>query len=356
MGANELLKKPPNNLKDAIDWILWFCNYGKGSKDYTFQLAFAVNQLTDFKTEFNGKFGQVKDPDGLINSLGKGLAGFLGYSGTSIIGDEGIAQTSYTSKYHEATWNGSNDSTVLAANFLGAAIITFLGLTYIYWRCSIGQHDGGWKTSTLCGSRDPLNLFMSTVGFNPSSELQNKLGSELVKRMTHEIHGFSELEKPAGTSSSYETFFPRLESNTAGTAINRPLASCFKLATSYFESHKSEEAKQITSRIETRKQELINLSKNTSADFVTLKSQIADLLQKVEEFNPNKEAEKFGQGVHNGVNQAGKEGSGSGGQSSPAAPVAGTLTTLSLGGGAAAAYLFNLGGAKTLVNGLLRIG
>ncbi|GIX62723.1 variant erythrocyte surface antigen-1 family protein [Babesia caballi] len=41
---------------------------------------------------------------------------------------------------------------------------------------------------------------------------------------------------------------------------------------------------------------------------------------------------------------------------STAGPVAGTLTTFGLGGGAAAAYILNLGGAKTLVNGLLKIG
>ncbi|GIX62710.1 acyl-carrier-protein S-malonyltransferase, putative [Babesia caballi] len=40
---------------------------------------------------------------------------------------------------------------------------------------------------------------------------------------------------------------------------------------------------------------------------------------------------------------------------SPAGAVAGTLTTIGLGG-AAAAYVFNLGGAKPFVNGLLRIG
>ncbi|GIX62292.1 suprabasin isoform X4 [Babesia caballi] len=83
---------------------------------------------------------------------------------------------------------------------------------------------------------------------------------------------------------------------------------------------------------------------------------IADLLKNVSEFEP-KEAEKFGQGVHHAAGQAGKEREKTAlGQSSPAAPVAATLTTFGLGGGAAAAYLFNLGGAKTLINGLLKIG
>ncbi|GIX62399.1 variant erythrocyte surface antigen-1 family protein [Babesia caballi] len=285
--------------------------------------------------------------DGLIGNLANGLKDFLGYKGTTSIGDEGVARSSYQSTYKDANWpNDVGKQEECARIFLGCAVTAYYCISYLYWRCSASQ-KGDWEHQTLGGSTDALNLFMSTVGFK-INELQSIKGSELVKRMTHEIHGFSELEKPAGTSSSYETFFPRLESNTAGKPFTVP----------------SPKAEQVTQAIQNLKRNFEALSKKpeTSTDqafvpnpYDDLKTPIKNLLSQVSKFKPENAA--VGQGVHHGVNQVGKEVQKTeSGQPSPAGPVAATLTTLVLGGGAAAVYLFDLGGAKTLVNGLLKLG
>ncbi|GIX61597.1 variant erythrocyte surface antigen-1 family protein [Babesia caballi] len=340
MARDELLKEPPENLKDAIDWILWFCHYGRGSRDMKKQLGSAVSNLTNFTVTFKVVFGQVNEPEGLINKLGQGLAGFLGYSGTSIIGDEGIAQSDYQSTYIDADWDGVNDSTVLATNFLGAATIIFLGVTFIYWKCKISY--GGWGSYRLNvgGSRDPLNLFMSTVGFKPRNELQNKSGSEVVNRMTHEIHGFSELKIVGRTGNSYSDFLKKLEERGPAQGINCPLTNCFILAKGYFTS-------KFTKSQGTDIEESLSRIKAALESFSTsCRFSAFDLYERIGSYVRIAMTSPPSVPANTQTNPS----------SSPAGAVAGTLTTFGLGGGAGAAYIFNLGGAKTIVNGLLRIG
>ncbi|GIX63611.1 proteasomal ubiquitin receptor ADRM1 [Babesia caballi] len=134
MGGHNLLKKPLENLKDAIDWILWFWAYGRTTpretNNYT-KLANALNTLPELKDAREKALGQNMDPQGVIKKLAQDrLRDFLGHmsqgGGFDFTGS-GIIQLGkgYTSKYPAATWNGSDDAKDVARIFLGATAITF---------------------------------------------------------------------------------------------------------------------------------------------------------------------------------------------------------------------------------------
>ncbi|GIX63899.1 variant erythrocyte surface antigen-1 family protein [Babesia caballi] len=134
MGGDDLLKKPPENLKDAIDWILWFWAYGgngSGMNKYE-KLAEALKNNQEFADAKKQALGQNMDPQGVINKLATNLGSrFMGYAsqgGGFDFNGSGIIQNgraNYTTKYKDATWNGSKDSTKMARIFLGATAITF---------------------------------------------------------------------------------------------------------------------------------------------------------------------------------------------------------------------------------------
>ncbi|GIX63371.1 suprabasin isoform X1 [Babesia caballi] len=213
-----------------------------------------------------------------------------------------------------------------------------------------------------------------------SDKLNININGEIV--MTNVAEKLDELSKTSDSASpkDYRAFLQKLEANAPTLPINHPLCSLHILATKYFNSQSQlAPAKQIIKTINIFKEKLIEhsireessyFSSSDSGDYDDLKEPIINLLSQVAQFKPDdthnkhgegvnqaagqagKEGEKIGRGVHHGANQGGASSA----QPSSAGPVAATLTTLGLGGGAAAAYIFNLGGAKTLINGLLRIG
>ncbi|GIX61469.1 uncharacterized protein BcabD6B2_09040 [Babesia caballi] len=121
----------PKNLKEAIDWLALVGGYGQGAHDMKTKLAAAVNSLTDFKTAFKGKFGTVEDPTGLIKNLADNLGSrFMGYAsqgGGFNFNDSGIIKhgNKYTTKYKDATSDGSQNDKDMACIFLGSVVITF---------------------------------------------------------------------------------------------------------------------------------------------------------------------------------------------------------------------------------------
>ncbi|GIX61329.1 variant erythrocyte surface antigen-1 family protein [Babesia caballi] len=370
MGGKKKLTEPPKDLKEAIDWITWVCGYGQGSQDYKSQLAAAVTALTNFKNAFKGMFGTVNDPTGLIKKFADGLGrGFLGYNGqgTDDFSGSGIVASNgkYKSAYHNCNWS-SDAGPDYAKIFLFLAPLVYYFVTFLYWMCN----KSSWKHKQLnsASSSNPLFYLMLNMDYTPSQLDEVKTGSQIAEILEGH-YGFDELSDAyqGGAKSSYETFLQQLEENVAGSPLNHPLASCYKLAKEYFESQskfKAPNASEINEAIKAIKGNLIQLSAaeeySSSGDSSTnpydnLKPLITQLLSAVQKFQA-KEPEQFGQGVHHAAGQAGKEAGESGGQPSSGSSIAGALTTLGLGGGAAAAYLVDLGGAKTFVDGLLRIG
>ncbi|GIX63096.1 variant erythrocyte surface antigen-1 family protein [Babesia caballi] len=332
VGATALTT-PPKDLKEAIDWITWVCGYGQGSIDVKKQVALALNHLTNFKTKFNGRFGKVSDPEGLIGNLGKGFQSFLGYYGTASIGEEGIAQSGYQSTYKDASWPSGAENDC-AKVFLGVVPFVFWGLGYLYFKCRV-RHDG-WSEDQLTVSGGwGLGQFMMDMGFT-SNTLQNIQGSTVAQRLTRGPDGLDELKNVSPSPYSYSAFILSLETHGPQRGISCPLTNCYVLAKEYFRD-RFQNGETIDGTLKSIKDALntFKLSCKTSAP---------DLYDQINNFistympDPSSSQSKYDHSS----------------SSSPAGPAVGGFVGVgALGAGVA--YGLNLGAAKTLVNGLLRI-
>ncbi|GIX65951.1 variant erythrocyte surface antigen-1 family protein [Babesia caballi] len=185
------------------------------------------------------KLGGI-EPEGAINMLAKGLAGFLGYvsQGDYNFSDSGVIQhgKGYTSKYKDATWDGSDNNGEMARIFLCAATIAFLGLSFLCWKCK--QTQGGWNGGSLTGSgTDPLGFFMTTMGYQSKYFDGVKKGTDVASLLEENEKGFDGLVQPA-TKNIYDDFIQALETQykPASNALNSPLTACYKFAKEYFTS------------------------------------------------------------------------------------------------------------------------
>ncbi|GIX66041.1 variant erythrocyte surface antigen-1, beta subunit [Babesia caballi] len=222
---------------------------------------------------------------------------------------------------------------------LCAAAMAFLGLSYMYHQCKITH---GWGTNKLTGSdvNSGLGPFMKDMGYDTMYLNGNKRGNDIASLLEDGGKGFDSLVQPEH-HPIYYSFVDKLETqyNLQQKALDSPLTACYIFAKLYFTSQfKKPEGTRIDGTLEQIKEALKTFKSSCWSSAQDLSEQIDKFLKKAmtELSFPNPE--------HNTDS------------SSPAGPIAGTLTTLGLGGGAAAAYLFNIGGAKTLINGLLRIG
>ncbi|GIX64581.1 variant erythrocyte surface antigen-1 family protein [Babesia caballi] len=364
MGADDLLKTPPSNLKEAIDWLALvgggFGGRGCGDFGMSDKLEEALKKLNGFDNIAQTKLS-LSNYSGLINALAKGLGrGFLGYDGqnSTNFNGSGIVKkvgSKYQSSYHNANWEHNNDTTY-AKIFLFLAPLVYYFITFLYWMCN----KNSWKRKQLnsTGGSNPLFYLMLYMGYSQPQLNEKKTGDTIADRLGgHD--GFNELSdayQVGSASSSYSTFIEKLERNGPSKGIDAPLTNCKIFCYAYLKSKQKDNA--ITDAIHAVKGELVNLSTSSdissTGDFSALQEKITNLLGEIPGLDPNLASSEPGS---DGPQKPGSSGTGSQSPSpSPAGPVAGTLTTLGLGGGAAAAYVFNLGGAKTLVNGLLRIG
>ncbi|GIX65026.1 response regulator [Babesia caballi] len=179
------------------------------------------------------------------------------------------------------------------------------------------------------------------MGFN-DVKLRNITGSTVAAILDKAFSEFTQAYSSSSYYLSYSDFLGQLEQNAATGSINHPLTSSIILTKLYCQYHKerSQETENLLIEI---KETLESLRDSCALSAQDVKIQINGFIKT----HITDLASSQSESEHSMAPQ---------GSSSPAGPVAATLTTLSLGGGAAAAYLLNLGGAKTLVNGLLRIG
>ncbi|GIX64379.1 variant erythrocyte surface antigen-1 family protein [Babesia caballi] len=333
------LTNPPTNLKDAIDWIaLVGAGYGSTSLDQGKRTA--LKSALDKLLSWSSLRSQLKinvELDGLILKLANGLGpGFLGYNATTTIsGSSGIAQSGYQSTYRDAQ-GPSGAENDCAKVFLAAASMVFYGLSFLYLQCKMSH--GGWKDSQLTDTGSwGLGKFMRDMGFQANT-LRIIQGSAVASRLAADgTYTFDELKTAYGNGQYiYSNFVDRLVQQQQSNALNYPLTNCHKIATHYFQSvfKNSETNDNTLQKIKQAFQTFKGSCGNYHRDFT---EEISGFINSSMTLTPS----------------LGSTTSSS--QSSPAGPVAGTLTMFGLGGGAAAAYLLNLGGTKTLVNGLLRI-
>ncbi|GIX62774.1 uncharacterized protein BcabD6B2_22090 [Babesia caballi] len=307
------------------------------------KLATALNTHPEFENAKKQAFDKI-EPSGVIrNLLANKLRDFLGHMSQGgdfdFTGDKGIIKkgNKYTSKYQDATWNGSDDAKDMAHIFLGAAAMTFWGLSFMYHQCTIAQ---GWGVDKLAGGSTRLGAFITTMGYNPTYLDGGKNGHDIAKLLEDGGTGFDGLVKPE-TQNIYDNYVRELDTqyDPQNNALNSPLTACYKFAKLYFTSQFTKsQGTGIDGTLEQIKEALKTFKSSCGYS-------APDLSEQIDKFLKTAMTEPSSTNPGNNSDH-----------SSPAGPVAGTLTTLGLGGGAAAAYIFNFGGAKTLVKGLLRIG
>ncbi|GIX61150.1 variant erythrocyte surface antigen-1, beta subunit [Babesia caballi] len=315
-----------------------------GRHKYT-KLANALNTLDEFTDAKNQALGQRIYPQGVIKSLANKLKDFLGHmsqgGGFDFTGDKGIIEhgKGYTSNYQGATWDGSDQDKDMAQIFLGSVIITFLSLSFLGWKCSVNHGLYGEKLADtkIWG----LGPFMKGMGYEPKYLNGSKRGQDVAQLLEDGDTGFDGLVKP-DDSSTYENFVRKLEEAykpEGSNALSNPLTAFFKFARVYFtpkfQNGQGAENDGTLKKIK-KSLEAFRISCTTSAQ--DLQSEVGSFIST------------------NMPDSASSQPDTPDTPPSSAGPVAGALTTLGLGGGAAAAYLLNVGGAKTLVNGLLKIG
>ncbi|GIX62507.1 uncharacterized protein BcabD6B2_19420 [Babesia caballi] len=341
----KLLKDPPTTLKEAIDWLALVGDaYGpnnwsaKGKYD---ELERALKGLHGFEAYTNGKFGKSYDFGGHIKRVAERLGSkFLGYSGQGVqsFNGSGIVPSngSYVSTYRDAEWQ-EQDKSEYVSIFLAAAPFVFWSLAYLYLRC---KDSRGWYTETLDSSISGIGSFMLKMGFTPT-QLRNVNGSTVANVLdSGGTYAFTELNTTFRSSSyshysssDYSKFIEGLQRPFQSDAIDRPLACSYLLSKYYCEYLKQQQQEttetftKIREKLEKFKTSWYNSDQDIKDQINTFISTCLTKPKKSNDPSP-----------------------------SSSGPIAGTLTTLGLGGGATAAYIFNIGGAKTIVNGLLKIG
>ncbi|GIX61934.1 variant erythrocyte surface antigen-1, beta subunit [Babesia caballi] len=159
--------------------------------------------------------------------------------GFDFTGDKGIILNgrNYTTTYKDATWNGSYDAKDMARIFLCAAAITFLGLSFLCWKCQ--QTQGGWNRESLTrsGINSGLGPFMTAMGYGPEYLNRNKYGRDIASLLEDDDTGFDGLVQPEH-HPIYYSFVDKLETqyNLQQKALDSPLTACYIFAKLYFKS------------------------------------------------------------------------------------------------------------------------
>ncbi|GIX61124.1 variant erythrocyte surface antigen-1 family protein [Babesia caballi] len=335
MGESQMsLTEPPKDLKEAIDWLVRIAFLDKGGK-----LKDAVEALEDF-TSVTKRIGDF-NVQGPFNYVCKALKTLIGYNtvGGTTLTDNGIARKDtpcYTSSYgSSAQWDDdmntptSDKAKKVALIFLCYVPILYLGITYLFWQCSNTQSHVGWMSLQLRSIRDPLYLFMSNMGFDMQA-LQDKSGSDIATLLQHEMEGFDDFKNVSKAEYSYSSFLQKLEQKHGrdklnANAISSPMHTLYLASTAYLK-YRFNEGKDVDTTFAEIKEKIQTFRASFNSD--------QDLKDAIETF------------IQTCLTKPRKHDAP---DSSTAGPVAGTLTTLGLGGGAAAAYILDLGGAKTLI-------
>ncbi|GIX61474.1 variant erythrocyte surface antigen-1 family protein [Babesia caballi] len=320
----------PENLKEVIDWFLRVGGKDQESKgnDKKDELKKAVDRLGDYDTAQTVL--ESSSIPGLFNNVARALQRFIGYdeSGERELNGSGIGLYSvaggYASSYSiQAKWNGlldqpeSQEAKKAALIFLGSMPILYFGLTYLYWKCSSRQSEY-WASYRLNVSADPLGLFMSTMGYTPTSMLQNKGGTQVATIMESDhLYGFEELR----INEKYGK--DKLTSNPTDCALYALHRASKEYLKSKFQSGSDGEG--INANLEETKKKLLKFKGACSRSAPEL----------------NDEFEKFLKEINVTQSATSKNGDSSQQSSSSGAAAAGSLLGTAAVGGAGAAVALN---------------
>ncbi|GIX64915.1 variant erythrocyte surface antigen-1 family protein [Babesia caballi] len=126
------LTDPPTDLKEAVDWIMWFGGHGNTNLGYGkhSELANAVDKLVSW-SDLKLQLGIQVYISGLIKGLSDRVRDFLGYYSNTQFNNNGIAQHGYQSVYRDLQWSDGGDNLKECAKvFLAVASMVFYGLSF----------------------------------------------------------------------------------------------------------------------------------------------------------------------------------------------------------------------------------
>ncbi|GIX63845.1 collagen alpha-1(I) chain protein [Babesia caballi] len=379
-GTKSVLADPPKDLKEAIDWILRLTGKDKKvGKQGTGELANQVYSLLNVARSsadssvlngadakaladlFNwvGRNGNGEGITKLVEALASGLATFIGYEGAPTGSRSGWhpewsgvgKKEHYKSYYGGSSWQ--DDSTDTCAKiFMGCVPLVFYGITYLYWRCSFKTGcNRAWMDMTFNGqtfklkvgttyriseSGPDLKKFMEAMGYT-STQLMDAKGMGVMGILDKKL---SELDYARGSANNSLPFSHYLQKvveygqkHVSNNPLQCPLSSLHNAAVAYWKSA-SATSSGISAAIEKIKKAFEAFSQNSSSDYKTLKSDIAERHGKLQQFLNPGSSEPGSDGLH----KAGSFGTGGGAhgqpqQESPAAEAVGAAANAAAASG-----------------------
>ncbi|GIX64739.1 variant erythrocyte surface antigen-1 family protein [Babesia caballi] len=291
------LTEPPENLKEAIDWVIQINAHAQdlaaaldallkndGSEvamkvldkyrlvsesviekltPQTSERHFAVphailNKLSEGLRPFNERsdarinrktleqwVAEVREAnlEKLIEGLARGLMKFIGYKENSgrADGQNGIGSQNYESSYKSVTdkWDSLSPDQHRDSAFilLGIMPVLYFGLSYLYWWCS-PDSDGHPRWSKLkindSGGQTQLKTLLTKVGFTHTSKLNgDKTGQNIVLFLNT---GFNELFQGKASSQDYPKFLEKLQETahwSPSLNTSHPLTSLYLISYYY---------------------------------------------------------------------------------------------------------------------------
>ncbi|GIX64159.1 variant erythrocyte surface antigen-1 family protein [Babesia caballi] len=342
-AAPKKLTEPPTNLKEAIDWVL--CMSGndgrRGGREAIKMLAEKVIGLVGPLNHGGRNYGHVHgqhigtllggDFSGSgygagnykpIESLGNGLRVLIGWQGGTV-GQNGVGKPGgYQSSYSDENPSQTVKDEKAAKTFLGSIPLIFFALGFLYWQCK-----GGWAGKDL--SDGPMKAFLDALGF-PAEQLNKDTDGSQISAMFAHFDEFRNVDP----TPTFPAFLKKVDKESKkifqATPSHVPLYAICLIALRYMKNKST----LTTDRIPQTKKEIIDML-----------SELREAVKSLDGSNLTKFSNAYLE-LNTAITDAMKSTEST---SPPAGPIAGTLSTLGLGGGAAAAYLFNLGGAKTLI-------
>ncbi|GIX65441.1 variant erythrocyte surface antigen-1 family protein [Babesia caballi] len=224
MREKTSLTEPPENLKEAIDWILRVSGGdSSGNVDDN-----AINGLADKIKEILVAAGLgdcknmiEKDIKTFITMLAEGVRLFVGYEESGNVLGKGIwktGTTQYSYKDATATWikaGHNNGHETCAKIFLGIFPLCYFLFTFLYFKYKDGiserweqlQFDGGGNGSRN-GKKETLKLFMEAIRFDYSRFSSNTLQS-VMRKVAPKFPELSSASVQGG--SSYKDFLQHVK-------------------------------------------------------------------------------------------------------------------------------------------------
>ncbi|GIX61609.1 extracellular matrix-binding protein ebh [Babesia caballi] len=257
-SGGKQLTTPPENLKEAIDWVLRVS--GRDSDKENEEGKKAIKGLAEELTasmrkkpyEENDDVKKILteimydaniSPTGPVIRLAYALQKFIRYERDRnkqqwMIGDKGIVQkdSSYNFTYGSSKWlddvyNADNDGSKRRKGvqcFFTAIEKIYEGLTELFFNCKTE-----WSSQSLSGSghSDTLNQFMTTNGFSGTQLNTSMTGDKIATQAFQGLNEFSEAYGAAGSNPSLDAFRSQLEQKATTDPSKSPLSALYILAT-----------------------------------------------------------------------------------------------------------------------------